>query len=67
MSDLTQKLDAAIAGQTINEVVPMLAGYLANCGVHGLVPSSVLKDYVNGVIDEVYAAFSAPTDKEKIQ
>jgi hypothetical protein len=67
MSDLSSKLDAALAGETINEVVPLLAAYLANCGVHGLMPSTVLKGYINGVIDEVYAAFSAPTDKEKIQ
>lgn len=67
MSDLTQKMDEALAGHGLNEVVPVLAGYLANCGVHGLVPSSVLKGYVNGVIDDVYAAFTAPTDKEKIQ
>ena len=67
MSNLSSKLDAALAGESINEVVPLLAAYLANCGVHGLVPSAVLKDYTTGVIGEVYSAFSAPTDKEKIQ
>lgn len=67
MSDLTDKLDQALNGHSFNEIVPVLAGYVANCGVHGLVPSSVLKGYVTGVIDDVYAAFSAPTDKDKIQ
>jgi hypothetical protein len=48
-------------------LIPLLTGYLANCGVHGLVPREAFKSYVCGVIDEVYEAFSAPTDKEKIQ
>lgn len=67
MSDLTDKLDQALNGHTFNEVVPVLAGYIANCGVHGLVPCEVLKNYTGSVIDEVYAAFAAPTDKDKIQ
>jgi hypothetical protein len=65
--DLTQRIDAAIAGSSLTELIPLLTGYLANCGVHGLVPRDAFKSYVCGVIDEVYEAFSAPTDKEKIQ
>jgi len=65
--ELTQRIDAAIAGSSLTELIPLLTGYLANCGVHGLVPRDAFKSYVCGVIDEVYEAFSAPTDKEKIQ
>ena len=65
--DLTQRIDAAIAGSSLTELIPLLTGYLANCGVHGLVPREAFKSYVCGVIDEVYEAFSAPTDREKIQ
>jgi hypothetical protein len=64
---LPERIDAAIAGSSLNELIPLLTGYLANCGVHGLVPREAFKSYVCGVIDEVYEAFSAPTDKEKIQ
>jgi hypothetical protein len=65
--ELAQRIDAAIAGSSLNELIPLLTGYLANCGVYGLVPRDAFKSYVCGVIDEVYEAFSAPADKEKIQ
>lgn len=65
--DLSAKLDAAIVGESLDAVIPMLAAYLANCGVHGNVPRSTLKEYISGVIDDLYDSFTAPTNKDHIQ
>lgn len=65
--ELQEKIDAAILGAPLDALIPVLAGYLANCGVHGGVPRDILKAYLCEVVDDVYAAFTAPTDKEKIQ
>lgn len=65
--ELQEKIDAAILGAPLDALVPVLAGYLANCGVHGGVPRDILKAYLCEVVDDIYAAFTAPTDKGKIQ
>lgn len=65
--DLSAKLDAAIVGESLEAVIPMLAAYLANCGLHANVPRSTLKQYTSGLIDEIYDAFASPTNKEQIQ
>jgi hypothetical protein len=55
------QLDEIIVGKSLNDLVPVFAGYLANMGFFGAVPRDVLKHYVNEVIDAHYAAHSAPS------
>ena len=64
--DMITQLDEIIVGKSLNDLVPVFAGYLANMGFFGAVPREVLKQYVGEVIDAHYAAHSAPS-KEQIQ
>ena len=64
--EIITQLDKIIMGKSLNDLVPVFAGYLANMGFFGAVPREVLKQYVGEVIDAHYAAHSVP-NQEHIQ
>lgn len=64
---ISERIDAVIVGEGLDDLIPVFTSYIANCGAHAMVPRDVLKDYVGKVIEDTYNFFALPSNKDHIQ
>lgn len=66
MSDGTfeAKLFALLHEQKVDDLIPILSGVIANCGMIGKVDQRILVDFVVAVISSHYENNKAPPTKE---